>query len=383
MKPKSAQRLAGVFLATLLTAGPVPADTVVLKGRPPFRNVQVVGFRQGQLVFRGVSKELLRKPLDEVACFKIDRDPMLSNAEALAARDPEAAIIAYQQALADATEPWLRDLIRVRLLGTCDRAGHFDDAVELYVELLKSQAGPADQWAPRHPAAPGSPDNQKARQRLIAAAGSSRSSAAIRALRTLALELLLFDEVEPLPEEFMPPASTPSASRPAEPTATTRPADVPRPLFGPPEAGGRAEPGPVGGEPEQAGGRLRLPDDSFVLSGARAAFEGGDAPRAARLLERAMPYLVDEPSYPWRLLLGRCQIELGQFARAADELLALSESATDPGLAAEALYYVGVAHERMDRADVAVVLYRELLQRPEIPAEVRRLAERGLERLEE
>ena len=67
----------------------------------------------------------------------------------------------------------------------------------------------------------------------------------------------------------------------------------------------------------------------------------------------------------------------------ANGLLALTESTANRGLAAAALYYVGVAHERMERADVAAELYRELLQREDLAPEIRELATRGLERLGE
>ncbi len=383
MNLKSAQRLLYVFFSLVLPAASTPADTVVLKGKPPFRNVHIVDFEHGRLVFRGVSEELLRKPLSDVVRFKMDRNPMLSNAEALAGSDAEIAITAYRQALADAAEPWLRDLIRVRLLGACDRVGRFDEAVALYAEVLQDQPLLAEGHAPRRPAAPGSAENQNARRHLLAATESNRSRAALTALRTLTLELLLFDGIEPLPPEFTPPASGPVASRPAQPVAASQPGNEPPPLFGPPGKRAGAAPAFPGDEREQTSGALRLPEDSFVLTGAQEAFQAADALRAARLLERAMPYLAEEESHAWRLLLGRCRIELGQIARAADELLALTEFTSNHRLAAEALYYVGVAHERMDRADVATRLYGELLQQADAPAEVRRLAQQGLERLGE
>ncbi|MFQ5805705.1 MAG: tol-pal system YbgF family protein [Phycisphaerae bacterium] len=259
MKPNSAQDLLGVFFTFLLTAGFTWADAVVLKGRPPFRNVRIIDFKHGRLVFRGVSKEVLRKPLNEVARFKIDRSPILTGAEALAQTNAQESPAAYRRALTKAADPWLRDLIRVRLLEACDRAGRFDEAVALYTELLRGQTVPANSPAPRHPGAVGWATNQEPRRHWLA-------------------------ENEP---------------------------------------------------------------------------------------------------HPWRLLLGRCRIALGQFARAADELLALAESAPSRGLSADALYYVGVAHERMERADVAAELYRELLRREDLPADLRRLAERGLQRLGE
>lgn len=380
MITKRGQHALWIVCTALAGGGPGLADTVVLQGKPPFDNVQIINFTRGKLVFRGVCQELLRKPLGEVVRFQIDRNPMLSNAEALGWANAEPAITAYRQALADAAEPWLRDLIRVRLLSACDHAGRFDQAVALYVKLLREDPAAVRQFAPRHPGARRSEGNRRAREHLLAALQTARSPVADRALRTLTLELLLFDEVEPLPAGFEPPGPQPAADHAAP---ATSPDGLPPPLFGPARRHTRGQ-APQGAEgARHAAEPLRLPVDSFVLTGAREAFEAGDASRAARLLERALPYLHKADCGAWRLLLGRCRIELGAFARAADELLALSESTTDERLAAEALYYVAVAHERMDRADVAARLYQELSQRGGVPPEIRQRARRGLERLGE
>ncbi len=58
-------------------------------------------------------------------------------------------------------------------------------------------------------------------------------------------------------------------------------------------------------------------------------------------------------------------------------------TALDRGIARQALYYVGLAHERLSRPDVAASTYRELLADPNLPAEVRELATAGLKRVSE
>ena len=362
MSANRTRTLPGIFWVLLWTTAASDADTVVLTGKPPFRNVQIVDFKHGRLHFRGVSKEVLRKPLREVSWFEIDRCPALSDAETLADTDAHAAIAAYERALGKAGESWLQALTRVRLLGAYDRAGRFDDAVALYIQLAREQPELADQCPPRHPAPRGSERNRKAREQLLDAIRHTPSRPGPVALRTLTLELLLFDEVDPLPPEFAPPASQPASSPATQP-------DTPPPLL-------------FGDEERRASRTLRLPAESFVLSAVRQALAEADAARAARLLERSLPYAAESDAPVWRLLLGRCLIELGQHARAADELLALAETADRP-LAAEALYYVGVAHERMGRVEVAAETYRELLQQDDLPENIRRLAVQGLKRLGE
>jgi len=242
MNPKAAQCLPGLFLVFLSMAPPARGDAVVLRGRPSFRNVHIFSFGRGRFLSRDVPKEVLHKPLAEAARFRTDRSPMLGSAEALAESNPEVSVSAYRQAPVQATEPWLRDLIRARLLTACDRAGRFDEAFSSYVELLQARAVPPNRSAPCHPSAPGSAENRRVFRHLLAAQESGGSRATVTALRTL------------------------------------------------------------------------------------------------------------------------------------------TEPAPNPRLTAEALYYVGVAHERLDRAEVATRFYRELWQRADVPAEIQRLAQQGLER---
>lgn len=349
-------------LAALSWAVASYADTVVLAGKPPFRNVEIVGLRDGRLRFRGVCREILSKPLREVVRLELDSCPALSKAEALAEIDVHAAIAAYEQAADEAGDDWPRTLVHARLLGVYDRAGRFDAAAALYVSLTSEQPELASQCRPRYPAPPGSEANRRARERLLGAIEPSRSQAVPAALRTLAFELLLFDEVDPLPPGFAPPTPQPARG------STSQPAALPPLLFG--------------DTPRRSGAPPRLPADSLVLEGARRALAEADVARAARLVERSLPYVAESDAPAWRLLRGRCLIEQGQPARAADELLALTRPPHDRSLAAEALYYVGLAHERMGRADAAEI-YRELLRKDGIPAETQRLAVQGLKRLGE
>jgi tetratricopeptide (TPR) repeat protein len=355
--------LPGLLCLALLATPCGRADTVVLAGKPPFRNVQILNFKHGRLYFRGVSGEVLKKPLGEVSRFEIDRCPALSSAESLGGTDAGAAIAAYENGLREAGEPWVQTLIRARLLGAYDRAGHFDDAVVLYIRLAPEQPELADACAPRHPAPPGSERNRRAREQLLAAIRSAGPRPVPPTLRTLALELLLFDEVAPLPRELAPPASQPASG------LTSQPGTPPPLLFG--------------DDRRRASQPLYLPGESFVFTGVRQALDEADAARATRLLERSRPYVAKRDSPRWGVLMGRCLIELGQPARAADELLALVETIDEGPVADEALYYVGVAHERMGRTDVAARIYRKLMQQDDLSAKTRELALQGLKRLGE
>ncbi len=358
--------VAGLLAASL----PAPADTVKLNGRPPFRKVTVTDFRDGRLVFRGISRQLLRKPLKVVLWVQIDGQPALNRAEqAAAGGDWHVANAAYQEALDAAAAGWLRDLISVRLSRVSERGGRFDGAVRLYLKTLAEQPTLAAQCRPRSPGAPGSPANRQARQALMAFLGDSPPPAAVSAARTLLLELLLYDGVEPLPEELRPLESSENA--------TTRPAPA-------------ADRTPLGILPDDDPApattrRAQLPPtlaaDSLVLAAARAALHDGNPGRAERLVDRGLPYVKPGERGPWRIVLGRCRIADGQLVLAADDLLALSADAREQATAPLALYYAGLAHERMGRTDVAQSLYAELLERDNLANEVQTLARAGLARI--
>ena len=124
----------------LVLGGISAADTVKLLNKPAFRNVTISDFRADRLVFRGVSQQYLQKPLDEVEWLAIEGRPELNSAEQAAATGQWAeAVAGYQRALASLSEPWLRELVRMRLLNACRPAGAFDLAVATYADLLGSR----------------------------------------------------------------------------------------------------------------------------------------------------------------------------------------------------------------------------------------------------
>lgn len=343
------------------------ADTVQLIGKPPFCNVSIMDFRGERLVFRGVSGQVLRKPLAQVEWFTIDGQSDLNAAEqAVAAGDWSAALPHYEQALAQADPPWLRALIRLRLLAATGRTDRYDHAIAAYIGLLADGPPPTP---PPIPAEPGSDANRRARATIEAALRARQPAPVTAALRTLLLELLLCDEADALPPDLLPPTRHPPQSAGTQPTR-------PRTLgILPPAA---TEPGPAPpAEPPP-----RLGSESVVLRAAQAAFDAGDAPRAVRLIERALPYVPRGADGLWQLLRGRGLVAQGQAAEAVSGLLGLAEHDPDPLVRARAVYYAGTALERLGRADAARDVYAELLRRPDVPDDVRGLARAALARLE-
>ena len=375
MNMRSALSIVLIVFAGGIPITPSSADTVELIGKPPFRKVDIYNFRDGRLNFRGVSKELLRKPLSEVARIEIDRCPILNEAEQLAATAPAEAIDTYLRAFDEVDQSWLRDFIRVRLLILRDRTGMFAEAVQDYALLLETMPKYLHDYEPRHPGRPGCETNRRAREFLLKTLSTKSQRAAAPVLRRLVLDLMLYDEFEPLPPGFSPTVS------PTAPLAS-QPAEEPPLLFGPTES----EKQPARrhfGDNLARYYPIVLGDDSLVFAGIRQALEADDEPRARRLLERVQPYLENNESDTWRLLNLRGRILAGQYGPTAAGLLALSEKTHDPAIAGEALYYFGWVHEKMSRADVARKIYGELLEREDLPAHIHLLARSGLNRIGE
>jgi hypothetical protein len=353
-----------VILASvaLLVTVRAPADTVKLTDRPAFRNVRIIAFRDGQLTFRGVSGELLHKPLSDVEWLGLDRLPRLETAErAYAAAQWSVAVRAYEQVLEQATTPWIQDLITRRLVHALDQQpGGFDQAIRHYAHLAARWPALAEGTAPRHPGPPGSAENARALKILRSILEEGPSEGASKPLQILHLELMLLEGQTP----------DKHAGRDPNPRATTQPTLGLLPPTSPDQ------------HPVSSPTALTLPPDSFVLTAAQNALEAGQTEIARQLVERARPYVRPEHAGEWEIVRWRCAIRAGRPAEAAGALLALAQRTPDPRVAATALYYVAVAHERLNRPDVARGLYAEVLADSACPPPLRERAQRAADRLE-
>ena len=379
MKPTIAQYAPYVLCAILLATQPARADTVILHGKQPFRNVEVCGFEDGKLEFRGVSRETLRKPLEQVARIQLTAKPMLSNAEHLLTRDAAAACTAYELVLADCDQAWLSDFVRGRLVGTYDKTGRFSDAVEAYVGVVRRHPRLAEPLAPANVAPRGSNANLLSIKSLRSFWHDSAAADRPEAVRRLYLELLIIEDVSPVPADLCPAETDAEPVTGDVPPAQTE--DLPPLLFG--DSGPHDQDRPRDRSATQPSRKAPvLAGDSIALKTARKLLAQGKYAAAGRIIERLRPYLDPEAGRAATILLARCRIEAGEPAAAADDLLKLAESADSRSLAAEALYYVAFAHERLDRVDVALDIYSQLLDREDLRAEVRENVRRRLENLE-
>lgn len=319
-------------------------DSVHVTGKPEFRNISVVGLRDGGLIFRGQSGELLRIPLVEITAISLESLPEFSKGEGLAAAEQwDAAAECYSAEIVPAND-WKRTLLLIRALRTYEQTDRFADAVRAYVSLLQA-IGP--QWVtkpPRNVGVAGGSQNAAVRALLADVLKSESPSSAAADLLRLQTELFIIDDIEDAP-----PASQPAG----RPVGSARRSSARR--------------GPIGPA-------IRLRGDSVVFDAAARALDMGNGFDALRMLDRARPMVPDAENHRLRLLDARIRVESSDPAAAAAELVTLSESAP-PAVAIEALYYVAVAHHRMGREDVAERSLHRLLEREIADATLRVRAE--------
>lgn len=386
MSPRQVAQL----LAALALSVAARADVVALTGRPPFRDVTVLDYRDGILTFRGVSQQVLRKRITELAWLEIPDQPALAHAESLArAGDWSSAAAAYRRVDEDAPV-WVRGLAQVRLMRALDEAGDFGEAVKVYVALRTSGQKLPASIHPYHPSPPGSEDNTQALETLRSGLQRLERDAR-RDVETLTFELSLLDSIPLEPIEVATQAAAPT-----DPLAEGKdaplgllPPDLPEPQ--PPRRGGSEViglfPASQSASREAAaraifrpGTPVTLGADALVLSVARERLAQRHAASALLLVEKALPYVAADDRAPYTLLQGRCLIEVGRAPEAVSHLMALATRQSAPSESAFALYYAAVAHERLRQPEIAIGLYQELADDSALPAELAEPVQAGLAR---
>lgn len=341
-------------------------DTVTLRDKPPFRNVQIVDVRHGKIVFRGVSGETIQRPLSAVEWVEIEAMPRFSALEkASSAGQWEKALDEITALEREAREPWLQTLLRHRRLRILESAGRFDEAVNAFLELVQSDPQTPAALVPQRLSPVGSIQNRAALEIVRKSKPRALAPALEEEVDRLRLQLLILEEPETLHRDFVPVKRAASVSDPA--------------------GGDEDEGGFLFGGPKRSGSvrQVTLPERCGLLDECDRLLKAGKAADAQRILDAALLYVAEVDSGTWRIMLARCRLARKEIARAADELLALSAEFEKrrPDLNAIALYYVAVAHEDLNRPEVAVDIFKELSGRANLPSEIREPVKAALRRL--
>lgn len=366
--------------AAVVDAGPRQPDAVKLRGKPPFVNVAVSDFRDGILVFRGVSGEYLHKPLAEIEWMRVAAAADFSEAEQCAARGFwPGAVDAYRAALDAARGGWERPLTLARLARALEENGQFGEAVARWIDLAVASPASSGALRPRRFAPAGSPENAVARAALTRAAEAAPAPELRDRFNAWLLELLLYDGIDPTREGFVALA----AARPGAPESAAATADAARDN----RAGaGDSQPPRLFGDraaPRRDGRSVRLALDSQLLALANGQLAANEARSAARLLDRCVPFVAEDALPAWRLALARVRIAAGDPALAAEELTALLHAGVTGPVAYEARYQLAYAREQLRELDAARADYRALQTHEDLSAELRARVEAALLRIGE
>lgn len=359
---------------------PRQADAVKLRGKPPFVNVAISDFRDGILVFRGVSGEYLRKPIAEAEWLHVAAAPDFSQAEQCAARGFwPGAVDAYRRALDSAPGGWERPLTLARLARALEENGQFDEAVARWIDLATASPASSASLRPRRFAPPGSAANAGARAALLRAADAAPTPELRDRFNTWLLELLIYDEIDPTRAGFVATA----ASQPDFPAS----AAVMRGAAGSKQtaAGASAPPRLFGDRPEsrRPGRSVRLALDSQLLAHADERLAANEARGVASLLERSVPFVAEDALPGWRVALARARVAAGDAGLAAEELTDLLRAGVSGSVVYEARYQLAYAKERLHELGPARAEYRALLENGELSAELRARVEDALRRIGE
>ncbi|MGE3182962.1 MAG: tol-pal system YbgF family protein [Phycisphaerae bacterium] len=341
------KRLGAIFIIFFVVD--LEADEVKLLGKPTFRDVEVVDFKDGSLVFEGVSRQTLRKPISQIEWFTIDRYPALTNAEQLAAANEwPSAVRSYELAMDRLAEPWLRDWIQLRILRALDGTGAYDDAVSRYIELLSQREDRDVLPPPRNAGPPNSPVNANARLILATALEEPLKNRVRGQLESLLLELVLIDTETQIPrqlkvpEDLLPDRDREGASADANPKKKKRRRYGLLPEY--------ATAAPV----------TKLPAETILLESIQREVDAGDVEGASVAMSDIRPFLHEHDVPRADVLLARMHLARREFAAALEVLARLTGSTEPHDFRCDALYYSGLAALRLERADLAVEYLTQL-----------------------
>jgi len=322
----------GLVVGAMGLVGVSVGDQVrMAEGQQSYMYVTVTGLSEGMLEFRSRSHgNVVRKPLGQIKLIELDDMPDFNRGEGELSKGRYAeAIEQFELARRRVRSGWLADLIDVRLLEAYEAVGRFDRAVAMFVELLPRVPSEAAARRPKRVGQRGSQYNVLALEQVERALKRTKSPKLVRELKLLKLEILYAEEDAS--------ADGLAAELGAERLRT---------------ADGRRARGP----------RALLNIERMV--------ERGQYERALRAVSSGIASAGDEQLDGLLLLRARCQLAV---ARTAEQMKGAALTAMrvvihfpDSPLVAEALFLVGLVHERLGINDKAVELYGECGARPEV-----------------
>jgi len=340
----------GVFIALVCTLAPESFADQIDAGDQRYVRAKVMAFEQGQLVLRASSGQVVRVAISEVSRIHVDSLGGLADfntAEQYAAEgDDSRALPRYERAVRLVDGYWT-DLIRVRMLQTCDRLGMADKAVFNFIKLIEGRwSGPlvAARLMPDNLPAKRTPEFRRAVEQLDSAVNRSKHEDH----RVLAM-LLRYELLRRVGDDR---------------------AAVMVPTIA----------------------RLRMPESvrtkrtgQIQFAALAKVFESVATEEHLKWLDRAIADCVDEIVPDLLLLRGRSLLGAAgtreEFIRAGWAFMRVVVHFADDPRAAQGLLEAATVHERIGRPDKAVRLLEECLRHKGAAPAVIDKAQAALERL--
>jgi len=344
-----AARLALASALLLPVAQPARADQLDLAGRKLTRG-RILGIEQGELRFRLEDSNILAAKFTEIERLHVDPVGDFADLNAaeqfVAENEPGKAIARYERQLRTADAFW-RDLLHLRLMRACDRAGQIDKAVTYFLRIMEDDhTGPAvaAQVMPFNLPAAASPVTRKAVEQLDRFA-AGRDATDKRALATL----LLFDVLRAVKEDRARALAPQIAELMMSPAIRT------------PRTG------------------------AIQLTAFRDILSGEPPPAAMKWLERAIgggdaSVLPDLLLLKGEALLRRATTNEDRLRAGWTFMRVAIHFSGDPR-AAEGLIRAAEVHASVARKDRAKALLEEAIKHPEATPESRRKAEDAMRNL--
>ncbi|MAE60641.1 MAG: hypothetical protein CMJ49_04695 [Planctomycetaceae bacterium] len=160
------------------------ADSAYIK-KIQYPGIRIIGLEDGRLVYELNGSER-RVSISDVTRIQLEHHPAFNEAEqALFDGDPAESIDAYEK-LVDELKPGpMRTLVRARLIQAHDRSGHFDQALQQYLDMIEADHGAHMMWLVPSAAPPNATAQADAVQRAQARLSETNDLIARRALEML------------------------------------------------------------------------------------------------------------------------------------------------------------------------------------------------------
>ncbi len=186
------RKVIATIAVLVLLCSPSLGDEVKVRDRHVYKEVRIFRVKDCEVTFLFSTKQTITKPLSELEYVRIDGQSWFNKAEKLLLKGEfSEALKAYDLAEETAPRKWMKELIRLRRLQVMDQCGMIEQAVLLWLEIVKENGASKNSLTlrPSKLGPKGSNQNSKVIAILEVEFKKSGSTALKTAIETLLLDL--------------------------------------------------------------------------------------------------------------------------------------------------------------------------------------------------